>query len=428
MSNESPTKLDQGTASDDASGRPPTTPLWVLALTLATFATGTDDMVIAGLLPWLSSDLGVSVSVTGQLVTAYALVFGLGAPVLAVLTARTPKHPLLLISVALFAVVNVAMALAPNFAVLLGLRVLAAAIAALIVPTALSLVASLAPEQRRGRWLSMVIAGITLSLIAGVPLGTWIAAAFDWRATMLFVAGLSSLAAAGMTRLPRPDSAAGLTDSGAEEPSSLRRRLAPLTRPAVLSVSVSMVIAGSGGMMGYIYLAPIFAHLTGKSPSALALLILIYGMAGFAGVLLGGRGADAIGPGKTLSIGFGVAAAMAALLAVLANALPPGSVPFGVLAVVTGFWAAGLWSFSPPLQSWLLARASGMETAVLALNTSGMYLGFALAGATGGGVLARWGAAAVPVTATCLLAFGGVALAASIRLTERRERSQHADR
>lgn len=408
--------------TDSAVRRPhlrQTTPVWLLAFTLAAFATGTDDMVIAGLLPYLSADLQVSEPVVGQLVTVYALVYGLGAPVCAVMTGRLPRRRLLIIATTLFALVNVVMSLAPAFAALLALRVLAALLAATIVPTALALVAASAPADRRGRWLSTVTAGITLSLIAGVPLGTWIAGWGGWRSTMIMVAILAGVAAIGMGRVP---------DSRTAERATIKAKLRPLTRPAVLMVSVSMVIAGSGGMMGYIYLAPLFRHLTGGGPTMLGLLILIFGSAGFAGVLLGGRGADAIGPARTLTIGFGTAIAMIMTLAALANVLPAGSVPFPVLAALTALWGAGLWSFSPPMQAWLLPRAQGVESAVLALNTSGMYLGFAIGGAIGGFVLAAWGAAAVPVASAVLLSLGGMALAASITLEHRREGKTHADR
>lgn len=415
---DSPTVTRRDTAPRPSEAEPrPGVPLWLFALTAATFATGTDDMVIAGLLPALSRDLDVTEALAGQLVTGYALVFGLGAPVLAVLTARLPTGRLLLLSTVLFAVVNGIMAGAPSFAAMLALRMLAAALAAVMVPSALALVAEYAPEHRRGRWLSIVTAGITLSLIAGVPLGTWIGGLVHWRATMVFVMALSLLAALGMTRLPR-------TEGARRRAPELTpgERLRPLTRPVVLCASLAMVVAGAGGMMGYIYLAPLTAHLVGAGSGRLAVLIVIYGAAGFLGVLLGGRGADTIGPGRTLAIGFGCSAVMLSVIAVLAQVLPVGGVPFAVLAAVTVPWAAGLWSFSPPMQSWLLVRAAGMESSVLALNTSGMYLGFAVGGAIGGAVLAREGAAAIPIAATVLLGLGGTILALTMGVTILRER------
>ena len=414
------TSTTRPTPSPDTAGpRTRPTPVWLLALALAAFATGTDDMVIAGLLPELSADLGVGVPAAGQLVTVYALVYGLGAPILAVLTARAARRRLLIRSAVLFTVANILMAVAPGYGSLLVLRIVAAALAAVIVPASLAVVADLAPEERRGRWLSGVTAGITLSLIVGVPLGTWVADLVHWRATMVLVAGVTGLAALGMTHLPR-------SGGSSEEVPDLPARLAPLTSQPVLSVSLAMVVAGSGGMMGYIYLAPLVEHLTGDL-GALAPLILVFGAAGFGGVLLGGRGADRLGPATTLAIGFGTAVAMTAVLAVLARTAA-GAVPVPVLAGVTAVWAAGLWSFSPPMQAWLLPRARGSEGAVMALSTSGMYLGFAAAGAIGGLVITESGAPAVPLAASILLALGGLLLAPYLRWTTHREGSRHADR
>ena len=416
------TDTHPGSDSPAATAGPPSAvPLWLLALGLAAFATGTDDMVIAGLLPSLSADLAVTEAAAGQLVTAYALVYGLGAPVLAVLTAHLPRRRLLIASAASFTVANLLMAVAPDYWSLLGMRLLAAGLAALIVPTALAHVADLAPEARRGRWLSTITAGITLALVTGVPLGTWVAGLVHWRATMVLVAVLSAVAGLGMTRLPRRE----VTPDDGPAP-SLRQRVAPLTSPTVLTVSLAMVVAGSGGMMGYIYLAPLVAHLTGGI-DRLALLILVFGVAGFGGVIAGGRGADRLGPERTLAIGFVTAVAMTAVLAVLARS-GDGATSFPLLAAVTAVWAAGLWSFSPPMQAWLLPRARGMESAVLALNTSGMYLGFALAGAIGGLVLTRWGAGAVPLVATALLMAGGVLLGVSMARSTAREGNDDADR
>lgn len=415
-------RMDVRTADTGRQPAPTPTsslPLWLLALGLSAFATGTDDMVIAGLLPSLSVDLDVTEAAAGQLVTGYALVYGLGAPLLAVLTTHLPKRALLVAGTGLFTATNLLMAVAPGYWALLGLRLVAAGLAALIVPTALALVADMAPEDRRGRWLSVVTAGITLALIAGVPLGTWVAGLVHWRATMVLVAVLGALATVGMTRVPRGD------DSH-EDGISLRRRLSPLTSLPVLTVSLAMVVAGSGGMMGYIYLAPLVAHLTGDV-DRLAALILVFGAAGLGGVVLGGRGADRLGPGRTLTIGFTTAVAMTGVLAALALS-DGGPTPFALLAPVTAVWAAGLWSFSPPMQAWLLPRARGMESAVLALSTSGMYLGFALAGAIGGLVLTRWGASAIPLAATILLASGGLLLAASMVRTTASEGSHDADR
>ncbi|TQN32387.1 putative MFS family arabinose efflux permease [Haloactinospora alba] len=387
-------------------------PLWVLALTLATFATGTDDMIIAGILPTLSEDLNVSEATAGQLVTLYSFTYGIGAPVMAVLVSRLSAHRLLPALTALFALFNVLMALAPTYSVLMALRFGTALAAATLVPTAAATVARHAPPERKARYLSLITAGITLSLVAGVPVGTWISGVFGWRATMVAVALAGALATVGMLRLPR----------GAEPQSlTLRQRLAPLGQPAVLGATLAMLVMGSGGMMPYVYLAPLYEHLTGGGPESLSVVILVFGVSGFAGVLLGGRVADTWGAGRTIATGITAACAMVVVLAVLGTTLPSGSVTLAVLVPVVAVWAGGIWAFSPPLQSWLLSRAPGSDTAVLALLTSGMYLGFSISGSLGGAVLSTYGPQALPIASVTLLGAGGAALAAVFARTARRE-------
>ncbi|WP_393915920.1 MFS transporter [Halostreptopolyspora alba] len=386
-------------------------PMWLLALTLAAFATGTDDMVIAGILPLVSADLEVTEATAGQLVTVYSLTYGLGAPIMAVVAGRIPHHRLLPAVTVLFAVANVLMAFAPSYPVAMGLRVVTALAAATLVPTALVAVGRHAPAERKARYLSLVTAGITLSLVAGVPIGSWIGAALGWRATMLFVAALSLPAFVGMLWLPRHDTGPEL---------GLRQRVAPLKRPVILGTTLALLISGAGGMMPYIYLAPLYRQLSGGT-DAVGTLIMLFGAAGFVGVLLGGRGADRWGPGRTLAAGLGTAIVMVAVLAALTTLAPAGSLPFAVLAGIVVVWAVGIWTISPPLQSWLLLRARGADSAILALNTSGMYLGFSLAGSLGGLALAAGGPEALPRASVTLLIIGGGVLLLAFTLLARRE-------
>lgn len=123
--------------------------MWLLALTVAAFATGTDDMIIAGILPLVSADLDVTEATAGQLVTVYSLTYGLGAPVMAVVAGRVPHHRLLPAMTALFAIANILMALAPSYPVAMGLRVATALAAATLIPAALVAVGRHAPADRR---------------------------------------------------------------------------------------------------------------------------------------------------------------------------------------------------------------------------------------------------------------------------------------
>ncbi|WP_150134449.1 MFS transporter [Streptomyces hyaluromycini] len=130
--------------------------LRLLLLALGTFAVGTDGMVTAGILPLVARDLDVSISVAGQMVTVFALAYGILAPVLATATARWPRRHALLTALAVFTAANALTALAPSYGALLGTRVLAAVGAALYTPTASAVATSLVPPERRGRAIAVM--------------------------------------------------------------------------------------------------------------------------------------------------------------------------------------------------------------------------------------------------------------------------------
>ncbi|WP_308125695.1 MFS transporter [Nonomuraea ceibae] len=179
-------------------------PGWLLALTFTAFAFATDDYVIAGVLPAISGGLGVSEAAGGQLVTAFSLAFALTAPVASVVTASWPRRRLITGALLLFVAANWASALVSSYPVLMGLRVLAAVAAAAVVPAAYAIAASLAPEGHQGRYLALVMGGLTGSLVLGVPIGTWVGGAFGWQATFV-LGGLLGLAALVAVHRTLPD-------------------------------------------------------------------------------------------------------------------------------------------------------------------------------------------------------------------------------
>src|SRR5580692_8191595 len=172
-------------------------------LTLGAFAIGTEGFMIAGLLPALARDLDVGLPATGYLVTAFSLAYAIGAPVMAVLTVRLERRRLLAVAMAAFSIANLLAALAPGYAQLLAARLLLALAAASFMPAASGYAAALGGTERRGRALSMVTNGLTLAIIAGVPLGVLVSEGFGWRAIFLGVAALAALSLLGiLVRLP----------------------------------------------------------------------------------------------------------------------------------------------------------------------------------------------------------------------------------
>lgn len=228
----------------------------------------------------------------------------------------------------------------------------------------------------------------------GVPVGTWIGGALGWRATMVFVAGVAAVAAAGIW--------ATLPDLPGAEPRPLRARLAPLGRPAVALALVAMVPGGAGAMMCYVYVSEIAGRLSAVRGAALAPLITAVGVAGIGGSLLGGRMADRFGASRSLIVL--LCGTLSAPVAMYVLGRAGGPYPIVVTGVVFAVWGLAAWGMGPVAQARLLASTDAPPTEVLALNNGTMFLGFSVAGGLGGAALGAGGALAVPATAAgCLL-------------------------
>lgn len=377
-------------------------PVWLAALFIATLALGTDEFVIAGVLNVIAADLGVTPGAAGQLVTGFAFAFALGAPLLAVWLDRHPRRVVLAGGLAAFVLANLGCALALDLSVLLAFRVVAGLSAAAVSVTAFAAAAEGAPEGRQGAHLSVVTAGLTVALFTGVPVGTWVAGAWGWRSTFLFVAAGAAVAAViavlTMPRLP----GVGRGD--------LLTRLAPLRNPGVVRVVVAIFLCGTGGLMFYTYLGPIAAFTLGDD-GALPVLLLIVGLVGFGSALLGGRLTDTFGARRArLAILGGHAIALG-----LAAALVVAGAPGWLFAGGIGLWSVFAWALNPPMQASAIRAAPEAAMTAVSLNISGLYLGTAAAGAVGGLVLDHLGASAVPVVGTVALVAAWLVAAPAIR-------------
>src|SRR6202012_1087393 len=171
-------------------------PLYFLAL--GTFAIGTEGFMIAALLPGVASDLSVTLSMAGQLVTAFTLVYALSSPILTALTGSVDRRKLLLATMSLFAVGNFVAAMASSYWALLFARVILAIAAGLYAPNAVAMAGALLPPERRGRALAIVSGGFSVAAAVGVPTGAFIGNHLGWRVTFIAVAALASIATLGL--------------------------------------------------------------------------------------------------------------------------------------------------------------------------------------------------------------------------------------
>ena len=361
-------------------------PLALWALTLSAFAIGTTEFAIVGLIPTIAASLGVSVPSAGLLVSLYALGVAVGAPVLTALTGRVPRKQLLLGLMALFTIGNLVAWMAPNYTALMAARVLTGLAHGVFFSIGSTIATSLVPKEKAASAIALMFTGLTVALVTGVPLGTFIGQHFGWQATFLAVSLLGVIAIAGSAILV-PSTITG------SKPSSLLTQLAVLKKPRLLMVYAMTTLGYGGSFIAFTYLAPILQEVAGFAAGTVSLVMLVYGVSVAAGNIWGGKLADRQGPVRALQIVF---ALLALVLLVLSFTAP--SKPLVLLTVLA--WGAVAFGNVPGLQVYVVQRAERDAPQAVdvasGLNIAAFNVGIAL-GAWGGGlIVAKLGLMATP--------------------------------
>jgi predicted MFS family arabinose efflux permease len=356
------------------------------------FAVGTSAYVVSGVLPAVSGELGVSLTAAGQLATAFALSYAVGAPLLATLTGRWERRTLLLTALLVAALGNAITALATDYPLVLAGRVVAALGAAVYTPAATLFATALLPVAERGRAVARVFGGLTVALVLGVPAGSLLAGPLGYRGVFALVAAVCLLLAAAVRM--------GLPTLSAPATVGLRERFAVAADRRVITVLAITVFGVLATMSVYTYATPLLAATAGVHGPLVGVLLLVYGVGGLLGNAVGGRVTDRYGSPNTLVV---VLVGMSALIATLPATAT--TVPGAALALFG--WSAFTWAFNPPLQNILLELRSG-DGLLLSLNASAIYLGAGLSGVVGGLAINFVGVRALPPIAAAL---GLVALA-----------------
>ncbi len=302
-------------------------PLAVFVLGLSVFALGTSEFMITGLLPGMAADLGVSIPDTGLLISAFAVGMVVGAPLLAIGTLRLPRRRTLLAMLAVFVVAHVVGALAEGYALLFATRVVAALACAGFWAVAAATTIALVPAGRRGRAMAVLVGGLTVANIAGVPAGTFLGQHAGWRTAFWAVAVVTLLAAAGVAALV-PDTTGGT--GGVRGELRMYRRGRVWLALGVVALCQAMVFAA------FSYFAPLLTETDGLPEEWVPGVLALFGVGALLGITVGGRLADRR-PFATLygSIGLALAA-----LSVLASTTDTVVAVAAVLAFgVAGFGA-----------------------------------------------------------------------------------------
>ena len=369
--------------------------LAIFALAIGGFAIGTGEFVSMGLLPDIAGGVRISIPQAGHVISAYALGVVIGAPVIAAFGARLPRKRLLWWLMAAFALGNLASALAPGYGTLLVARFLSGLPHGAFFGIGALVGASLVPPNRRAWAVSMMLAGLTVANVVGVPLTTLIGQQWGWRWPygLVGVLGMLTLAAVLLWVPARPVEP-GLT---------IRTELSALRHGQVWLALLTGTV-GFGGMFAtYSYITPTMTTLAGVSATAVTGLLAVYGVGMTVGVLLGGRLADrALMPGL-----YGALLATAVVLFGFGYAVR--TVPGAVLATfVFGITGSVL---VPMLQTRLMDVARDGQSLAAALNHSTLNLANALGAWIGGLVLDHGLGYEWPSRVGALLALAGLAVA-----------------
>ncbi|PLP58384.1 MFS transporter [Mesorhizobium loti] len=344
----------------------------IFFLALATFATGTAENIVIGILPGIASGLDISIGLAGQLTAVFSVTFALTAPLALLLATQLERKTLLGMALLLFIASNLLAAVSSGYAVLFMARIGMAAASAAACLVATMLATELAGPAMRGRAIGIIFMGISDSMVLGVPAGMLIGDRFGWRA--VFIA-LALLAVAVLTICLRTLPAAG---RGRPAASGYLQHLRSLPLVAAQLVSILMI---GGHFMLFAYLAPYLTEVVGVAPGNVALFFLAFGVAGVCGGYCGGWLADAAGPRFAI-----VVTPLAYLVALLA--IPIAADAPGFFIVVMMAWAMISWMISPVVQSFLVATGPRTAEAGVGLNLSAMHVGVGLGTALGGLVLA----------------------------------------
>jgi len=311
-------------------------PFVVLLLAVGTFLMSTTEFVIAGLLPEMAADLNVSVAQTGLLITAFAVGMIIGAPTISMATVGLPKRTTLVVALVVFAIGHVIAAASPSFGVVMGARVVTALATGAFLSVAAIVATSAAGPTNASRAMGVMMSGMGLAIVAGVPLGSFVGQAIGWRGIFWALAALAVLAAIVIGILaPKEDK---------REAVSIRSQLGVLRQGRMWLVLVTTAFVSGGFLAAYSYISPLLTERTGISDAAVPLLLVGFGVGAFIGTNVTGRVADK----RPLTTFFAIAAG-SALVVLLLIPLSTFVVPTIVLVVLLGFTGMGVTAIATPL-------------------------------------------------------------------------------
>ena len=327
----------------------------------------------AGMLAELAQGLHVGIHDTGLLVTYGAVMLCIASPVMAWLTTRMDRRTLLAATVAIVAAGEAMSALAPNYLVVLALRITMLVVAAVYTPQAAATVAMIVSEKERPSAISFVFLGWSLAVAAGLPLVTLMATHLGWRMAFGILAVSAALVAVLLfVALPRGLQGKPLSLLSFAEIGRSRR---------IVSILALTLLQTSGQFTVFIYLAPLLTALAGAGTPTVGFFFALYGVMGLIGNIIASLIVTRLGLDRTLAL------CLASILAGM-TLWSAGAGSIAAMGVGVVFWGLGFAAINSMQQARLAAAAPDLASASIAMNTSVLYVGQAIGSAVGGALFA----------------------------------------
>ncbi|WP_236225650.1 MFS transporter [Pseudomonas pseudonitroreducens] len=382
-------------------------PLAIWALAIGTFGIGTTEFVIAGLLPQMAAEYGITIPQAGYLATSYALGVFIGAPLLIILGGRLPRKRMLAVLMILFVLGNLMTAAAASFPVALLGRVITSLTHGAFIGIGSILAAELVAPNKRVSAIAFMFSGMALATLLGVPAGTWLSQFISWRATFYAITAIGIIGLMAVVYM--------IPDVGGNKGANVRQELAAFKNSRVLLAMGITVLGPASFFTSITYIAPMMTEVAGFSESAVVWLMMAFGIGLFAGNSLGGRFADR----SLMPLLYITLLAQAIVLFVFAYTAHSQWMSVFCIALMAGFGFATV----SPIQKLVLdkAAAAGAPTLAAAVNIGLFNLGNAIGAWVGGWVISAGFGLVAPNWAGGLLSLGALALALISGALDRRE-------
>ncbi|MFE2929238.1 MULTISPECIES: Cmx/CmrA family chloramphenicol efflux MFS transporter [unclassified Streptomyces] len=384
-------------------------PLAVYILGLSVFALGTSEFMLSGLLPPIADDMNVSIPRAGLLISAFAIGMVIGAPLLAVATLRLPRRTTLITLISVFGLGQVAGALAPTYEVLFASRVVSAFACAGFWAVGAAVAIAMVPVNSRARAMAVMIGGLSIANVLGVPLGAFLGENLGWRSAFWAVGAASAVALVGVVtlipRIPLPE----------QKPRIKQEMSIYRDRQVWLSIAFTALAAG-GVFCAFSYLSPLLTDVAGLDSGWVPTVLALFGIGALVGTAIGGRVADAHLFGVLMS-GIAASTVFLAALALFASS-QVAAVALSFLLGLSAFYTA------PALNARMFNVAGAAPTLAGATTTAAFNLGNTSGPWLGGKVIdADFGFAATAWAGVAMTVLALAAVVISLRLQRSRSTS-----